>query len=186
MIMKRISKQATTSTHHSFSIIDKTLIDEKVKHAAQNMRLREIHAFHKGDHATLHRMLNAIQPKSYIVPHRHLKDPKEETIIILRGSLGCVCFNDDGCIIPDSICYLSSKSNQIGIDLRAGVWHTIFALEKDTVVFEVKSGPYTKSIDKEFASWAPTEQSEDKLRFLAKLEDLVREKYSLSKREWKY
>lgn len=183
--MKRISKQATMSTHHSFSVIDKTLIEEKAKHAKENARLREIHTFHDGDEATLHRMLNAIQPKSYIVPHRHLKDPKEETIIILKGSLGCVCFDDDGHIIEDSICYLSPNSNQIGIDLRAGVWHTIFALEKDTVVFEVKSGPYTKSIDKEFATWAPEESSDEALVYLAKLEDLVREKFELEKREWK-
>jgi cupin fold WbuC family metalloprotein len=129
-------------------------------------------------------MLNAIQPKSYIVPHRHLKDPKEETIIILQGSLGCVCFNNDGSIITDSICYLSAKSNQIGIDLRVGVWHTIFALEKDTVIFEVKSGPYTKSSDKEFAEWAPEENAVEAPAYLAKLEDLVRDKFDLEVRNW--
>jgi len=177
--MKRISKQATKSTHTVFSIIDKSLIENKAKHATKNERLREIHAFHNSDDATLHRMLNAIQPKSYIVPHRHLKDPKEETIIVLKGSLGCVCFEDDGTVIEDSLCYLAPNSNQIGIDLRAGVWHTIFALEKDTVIFEVKSGPYTKSSDKEFASWAPKENTEESLVFLSKLEDILREKFNL-------
>ena len=184
--MKRISKQATKSTHTAFLIIDKKLIDEKTKHANDNERRREIHAFHDRDEAILHRMLNAIKPKSYIVPHRHLRDPKEETIIILKGSLGCVCFNDDGSIIQDSVCYLSPKSSQIGVDLRAGVWHTIFALEPDTAVFEVKSGPYTKSIDKEFATWAPSENSEESLAYLAKLEDLVRDKFDLEKREWRF
>lgn len=183
--MKRISKQATKSTHHKFSIIDNKLIEEKANHAKENTRLREIHAFHDGDKSRLHRMLNAIQPKSYIVPHRHLKDPKEETIIVLKGSLGCICFNNDGSIIPNSVCYLSAKSDQIGIDLRVGVWHTIFALEKDTVVFEVKSGPYTKSSDKEFAAWAPKEDSKGKIAYLAKLEDLLRDKFDLEKRKWK-
>jgi cupin fold WbuC family metalloprotein len=131
-------------------------------------------------------MLNAIQPKSYIVPHKHLKDPKEETIIILKGGLGCVCFEDNGRVISDSVCYLSAKSDQIGIDLRAGVWHTIFAMEKDTVVFEVKSGPYTKSSDKEFAGWAPKENSAESLAYLAKLEDLVRDKFNLQKRTWTF
>lgn len=181
--MKRISKQATRSTHQSFSIIDQTLIDEKAKHAKKNARLREIHNFHNSDEATLHRMLNAIQPKSYIMPHRHLEDPKEETIIVLKGALGCVCFNDDGRIIEDSVCYLSAKSGQIGIDLRVGVWHTIFALEPNTVVFEVKSGPYKKASDKEFASWAPEENSDEALAYLTKLEDLVREKFDLEKRD---
>ena len=182
--MKRISKQATVSIHDSFEIINKTLIEDKAKHAAKNQRLREIHAFHNSDDAALQRMLNAIQPKSYIVPHRHLEDPKEETIVILKGSLGCVCFNEDGSVIPDSVCYLSTKSHQIGIDLRVGVWHTIFALEKDTVVFEVKSGPYAKASDKEFASWAPKEEHSDALEYLASLEDLVRNKFNLEKRGW--
>ncbi len=182
--MKRISKQATKSTHKSYCILDKELIEQKSKHARENDRLREIHNFHDSDEATLHRMLNAIQPKSYIMPHRHLIDPKEETIVVLKGSLGCVCFEDDGSIIKDSVCYLSQDSGQIGIDLRVGVWHTIFALEPDTVVFEVKSGPYKKASDKEFASWAPNYDSPDKLEYLAQLEDVVREKFNLEKRSW--
>jgi len=182
--MKRISKQATRSTHHSFSIIDQTLIEEKANHAKDNARLREIHNFHNSDESTLHRMLNAIQPKSFIMPHRHLKDPKEETIIVLQGSLGCMCFEDDGNIIEDSICYLSPNTEQIGIDLRVGVWHTIFALELNTVVFEVKSGPYTKSSDKEFAPWAPNEKSDKTLVYLAQLEDRLRQKFNLKKRGW--
>jgi len=184
--MKRISKQATRSTHHSFSIIDQTLIEEKANHAKDNARLREIHNFHNSDEATLHRMLNALQPKSYIMPHRHLEDPKEETIIVLEGSLGCMCFEDDGKIIQDSLCYLSQKSDHIGIDLRAGVWHTIFALEPNTVVFEVKSGPYKKASDKEFASWAPNYDSDNTLEYLAHLEDILREKFQLEERLWTY
>jgi cupin fold WbuC family metalloprotein len=129
-------------------------------------------------------MLNAIQPKSYIMPHRHLEDPKEETIVVLKGSLGCMCFEDDGSIIEDSICYLSPDSGQIGIDLRVGVWHTILALEPDTVVFEVKSGPYKKASDKAFASWAPDYDSPNTLEYLAQLEDVVRTKFALDKRKW--
>ncbi len=182
--MKRISQQATTSTHKKYSIINSDLIELKSQHAKNNDRLREIHNFHDSDEATLHRMLNAIQPKSYIMPHRHLEDPKEETIIVLKGSLGCMCFEDDGTIIEDSICYLSPDADQIGIDLRVGVWHTILALEPDTVVFEVKSGPYKKASDKEFASWAPDYDSPITLEYLAQLEDVVRTKFALDKRKW--
>jgi len=184
--MKRISAQATKSNHKQFTVIDRTLIEQKSKDASENPRLREIHNFHDGNKSTLHRMLNAIQPKSYIMPHRHLEDPKEETIIILQGSLGCVCFEEDGSIIEDSLCYLSQQSNQIGIDLRVGTWHTIFALEPDTVVFEVKSGPYKKASDKEFAGWAPNYDSDKTLEYLAKLEDTLREKFKLEKRSWTF
>ena len=94
---------ATISGHKDFAIINKNLIKEKATNARTNERLREIHNFHSSDNGTLHRMLNAFQPKSYVIPHRHLEDPKEEAIIILKGSLGCVCFNDDGSIIEESV-----------------------------------------------------------------------------------
>ena len=184
--MKRISKQATRSEHEAFAVIDKSLIESKAKHARTNERLREIHNFHSSDEGTLHRMLNAFQPKSYVIPHRHLEDPKEEAIIILKGSIGCVCFNEDGSIIEDSICYLSQGTDAIGYDIRAGVWHTFFALEEDTVIFEVKSGPYTKATDKDFAPWAPKDDSPEALAYLAQLEDRVREKFNLDKRKWDY
>ena len=37
-------------------------------------------------------MLNAIQPGSYIRPHRHLDPPKSESLILLQGMLGYVSF----------------------------------------------------------------------------------------------
>ena len=177
---------ATRSEHDKFSIIDKSLLESKAKHARSNERLREIHNFHFGDEGTLHRMLNAFQPMSYVIPHRHLEDPKEEAIIILKGSIGCVCFNDDGSIIEDSMCYLAQNTDAIGYDIRAGVWHTFFALEEDTVIFEVKSGPYKKATDKDFAPWAPKEGNPRALAYLAMLEDRVREKFNLNKRNWKF
>jgi len=184
--MKRLSKMATRSEHDAFEFIDKKLIETKAYHARANDRLREIHNFHSSDDGTLHRMLNAFQPKSYVIPHRHLEDPKEEAIIVLKGSMACVCFEDDGSIIEESICYLSRDADTIGLDLRAGVWHTFFALEEDTVIFEVKSGPYTRATDKDFAPWAPKENSPDALAYLAKLEDTVREKFNLKKRSWDF
>jgi len=184
--MKRLSKMATRSGHKDFAIIDQKLIAKKAQQASKNERLREIHLFHDAHKDNLHRMLNAFQPKSYVVPHRHLEDPKDETIIILKGSIGCICFNDDGSIIEDSVCYLTQSTDKIGFDVRAGVWHTFFALEENTVIFEVKSGPYTRATDKDFAPWAPKDNAQDALAYLAHLEDVVREKFKLNKRTWEY
>ena len=38
-----------------------------------------------------------------------------------------------------------------------GQYHTLAALKPDTVIYEVKAGPYKDSIDKSFAPWAPAE-----------------------------
>ena len=46
-----------------------------------------------------------------------------------------------------------------GCEIEKGAWHTVGALEPNTVVFEVKPGPYDPSADKHFAPWAPEENA---------------------------
>jgi len=50
-------------------------------------RRRVIQPFHRDESAALQRMFNAVQPDSYIPPHRHFDPPKAESWIALRGAL---------------------------------------------------------------------------------------------------
>jgi hypothetical protein len=54
---------------------------------------------------------------------------------------------------------LRAGSERFGVDLVPGVYHSFIALEPDTVIYEVKPGPYTQSTDKSFAPFAPEEGS---------------------------
>lgn len=147
---------AQESGHHQQLTIDEQLIDRQAAFARDNPRGREILALHDGAHDTLHRMLNAIQPGSYIRPHRHRDPPKSEGIVLLRGRLGFLVFFDDGELDADG-CTILGRDGAIGIDIRPGCWHTLIALEPDTVIYEVKTGPYDPTTDKDFAKWAPAE-----------------------------
>ena len=53
----------------------------------------------------------------------------------------------------------SLERAQSRADIRAGVWHTLVAMETGTVIFEVKPGPYSPLTDKDFARGAPDEDS---------------------------
>jgi dTDP-4-dehydrorhamnose 3,5-epimerase-like enzyme len=53
------------------------------------------------------------------------------------------------------------------VDIEQGVWHTFVALAADTVVLEIKRGPYNASTDKKFAPWAPVEGNQDASGWLA-------------------
>jgi cupin fold WbuC family metalloprotein len=44
-----------------------------------------------------------------------------------------------------------------GVDLAAGIWHTIVARSARVICFEVKPGPWDPANDKDFAVWAPSE-----------------------------
>jgi len=112
---------------------------------------------HKGPESPLHRMINALQPYSYVRPHRHLQPPKAESVIVLQGALLCFIFSPTGQV--EQLYTLAADSAHFGVDSEPGVYHTFLALEEDTVVFEAKPGPYEQSSDKDFASWAPPEDT---------------------------
>ena len=194
----RISPVATRSCHEAVAFIDRDLVQRKAYDAGRSPRRRDIHVFHRGDEDPLQRMLNAIQPGSYIRPHRHLDPPKSESVILLQGMLGHVSFRDDGTPEDDSFLLLDLDRGVLGCDIRPGVWHTIFALVPDTVIFEVKPGPYSPANDKDFAPWAPEEfipaspdhglpapgRSLASAAFLAKIEDAFRRLWGLPPRSW--
>ena len=153
-------------------IISNNLIKNAINSSRISPRKRIILPFHKSPSDNLHRMLNAIQPESYIQPHRHLDPPKAESIIVLKGSIIFVEFDNTGEI--KNYVQLSSDSFNIGIDIEPGVFHTFFALVEDTVLFEVKPGPYDQGTDKDFASWAPSEGTESAIDYLRNLYELTK------------
>jgi cupin fold WbuC family metalloprotein len=147
--------------------IERTVTESRVA-----LRGRIIQPFHRSLDDSLHRMFNAIQPGSYARPHRHLDPPKAEAWIVLQGRLLFVCFFDDGSV--DRALVLSQDGAQFGVDLVPGRFHTIAALVPDTVIYEVKSGPYTRASDKEFAPWAPAEGSAEAQAYLRTLLELAK------------
>lgn len=177
--MAKERKRATHSDHESILAITTDLVRQKAQDARRNPRLREILVLHEGDHDPLQRMLNAIEPGSYIRPHRHISPPKAEGLIVLSGSLGFVPFSAEGQPKEDSFIHIGRESGVLGVDYRAGVWHSFFALEPGTVLYEVKPGPYEAATDKEFAPWAPEEATPAAVEYLARLEELFRSKLGL-------
>jgi cupin fold WbuC family metalloprotein len=173
--LERVSGAATVSRHQQAVGIDVALIYRKSRDAAANPRKREIHILHAGNSDGVQRMLNALQPDSYVQPHRHVQPPKSETVILLAGSLGFVTFLDDG--TPHQLIHLH-PTKALAVDCREKVWHTFFALEPNTVVFEVKAGPHDAATDKEFAPWAPEENTPDVERYFTHLKELFMQNVS--------
>lgn len=115
-------------------------------------------------------MLNAMQPGSYIQPHRHLFPPKAESVIVLQGAIYVFIFHENGSI--DEIQTIEAGSLNIGIDSEPGVFHTFVAIKEDTVLFEVKPGPYNQMNDKDFAPWAPKEGAHGAKEYLDHLYEM--------------
>ncbi|MDE2440202.1 MAG: WbuC family cupin fold metalloprotein [Betaproteobacteria bacterium] len=135
--------------------IDQALLAELSASAAQLPRRRMHRNFHPDETYPAHRLLVAIEPDSYVPPHRHLSPAKDETLLILRGSLGVIFFDQHGVVERYTI--LRAGGETLGVDVPHGVFHCVMALEPGTVIFEAKAGPYSPIGPEERALWAPAE-----------------------------
>jgi cupin fold WbuC family metalloprotein len=128
--------------------------------AAASPRRRMNHNFHEGADDNPHRFLNVLLRGTYIRPHRHVTPLKAETFLVLEGVAEAILFDDRGAITARySLGEETPEGRVWGIDLPAGVWHTVLPRTERAVCFEVKPGPWVPATDKEFAPWAPAEDS---------------------------
>ena len=84
-------------------------------------------------------MLNAIEPGSPLSIHRHQNT--SETVVCLRGRLVWEFYDELERICTESI-ELSPNGPVVAINIPAGQWHTVRALESGTVILEMKDGAY--------------------------------------------
>lgn len=152
-------------------VLDRVLLDEVSAEARLSPRLRKNRNFHASESDASHRLLNAIEPGSYIPPHRHLDSAKDESIIVLRGALGAVFFDEAGAVTQAAL--LSPCGEAVGLNIPSGAYHTVFALESGTVFFEAKAGPYEPLTAEEKAPWAPAEGDAGAAEYLGRLGRLV-------------
>lgn len=143
------------ATEPTVRLIDAALLDAVSAEAKASPRLRKNRNFHRDDEQPGHRLLNAIEPGSYIAPHRHLDPSKDETMVVLRGRLGLVLFDDAGQAV--SAPTLGAGGDALGVDIPHGAWHSVLALDAGTVFLEAKAGPYRALTAEERAPWAPAE-----------------------------
>lgn len=113
------------------------------------------------------RLFNAVEPESYIRPHRHTDPPKPEFFLAVNGRLALLLFDDDG---QPTTCHILSPEGPIrAAEVPAGCWHALIALTAGSVFFEAKPGPYKPLTDKDFAPWAPAEGEASAAAYLQKL-----------------
>ena len=135
--------------------IDAAMLDALSAQARSRPRLRCNLNFHATDEHPGHRLLNAIEPQSYIPPHCHLDPTKDESLIALRGRIGLLVFDAGGAVIAREV--LQPGGPVRGVDIPAGVFHSLVGLEPGSVVFEAKAGPFLPRGPGELADFAPAE-----------------------------
>ena len=119
--------------------IDQTLLDSLTEQAKASPRLRMNYDLRNSSEDSSQRMLNAIEPGSPLPIHRHQNT--SETVVCLRGRLVEEFYDDLERICTESI-ELSPNGPVVALNIPAGQWHTVRALESGTVILEMKNGTY--------------------------------------------
>jgi cupin fold WbuC family metalloprotein len=151
-------------------VITRELMDQVSAEARLNLRLRKNYNIHPSDESRCHRLLNAIEPDSYIRPHRHLDPEKDEAFILMSGRLGIVTFEDDGTVAETVL--LSLAGGNLAADIPHGVYHTAVSLESGTLFYETKAGPYRQLSEGEKVMWAPEDNDPQAQEYLGRLRSL--------------
>lgn len=119
--------------------ITQAILDKLTEEAKASPRLRMNLDLRNSAEDQSQRMLNAIEPGSVLPIHRHQKT--SETVVCLRGRLVWEFYDDQEMICTERI-ELSPNGQIVALNVPAGQWHTVNALEPGSVILEVKDGPY--------------------------------------------
>ena len=129
-------------------IIDNILLDKLTAQAKESPRLRMNMDLRNSSADSSQRMLNAIEPGSVVPIHRHQKT--SETVVVLRGHVVEEYYEDAGVLVESFVlgdCRVADASRNdvpmvYALNIPAGQWHTLRALESGTVILEMKDGAY--------------------------------------------
>lgn len=147
-------------------VLTDSLFDKGKCASRKSPRLRMIQPVQRAQSAKVQRLLNFLQPGTYIRPHCHPLDHATESVCLLSGHVEVLIFSPEGSIQARH--HLTNTSPLI--DIEPGAWHSMIVRAPDTVIFETKQGPYNPETDKEFAPWSPDENSPGVGAFLEDLD----------------
>ena len=125
-------------------VITQAILDDLTRRAKNSPRLRMNLDLRNSEEDCSQRMLNAIEPGSPECIHRH--QHTSETVVCIRGRVVEEFYDELERICTDSIVMTPNGPN-VAVNIPAGQWHSIRAVESGSVVLAVKDGKYEPLTD---------------------------------------
>ena len=119
-------------------VLTTNILDALCDKAKANERLRMNLDLRTSSADQSQRMLNALEPGTQVPIHRH--PTTSETVVLLRGSVKEMFFDDKGNVTESVI--LKAGKEPSAMNIPKGVWHTLECLEPGTILFEAKDGAF--------------------------------------------
>lgn len=147
------------------TIINAERMAQLSESAATSQRRRKNLNVHPVLEDPIQRLFNAMEPGTYVRPHRHAREHGWELMMAARGAFAILTFDDDGTVI-ERVDLSATPDQAAAAEIPPFTWHAVVVTAPGTVMFEVKPGPYCALTDKDFACWAPREGEPDAERFV--------------------
>lgn len=119
-------------------IITKIILDNLTEQAKFSPRLRMNMDLRNSPEDLSQRMLNALEPGTVMPIHRH--HASSETVVILRGKIQWVFYDDNG--KETERVTLDADGWPRMLNVEKDRWHSLVCLEEGSVIYESKDGPY--------------------------------------------
>ncbi|MCR5434410.1 MAG: WbuC family cupin fold metalloprotein [Bacteroidaceae bacterium] len=133
-------------------VLTSELLDRLSQEAKTSERLRMNLDLRNSTADQSQRMLNALEPGTRVPVHRH--QDTNETIVMLRGSIRELFFDEAGQITEEIL--LRANAEPSAMNIPAGAWHTLECLEPGTILLEMKDGPFVpRQPEDEKPQWNP-------------------------------
>lgn len=149
------------------------LLDRLSDEAAASVRGRMHLNLHTSHSEGCQRFLNAMEPHSYVRPHRQLIVPRRKLLVGIRGRFAAVLFDDAGSVDGVVKFGAAATAGNVAVEIPAGRWNTVVSLEPRSVLLEVKSGPFDPNGPQEMAPWAPAVDEAQVAAYLAGLHEIA-------------
>lgn len=119
-------------------VIDEPLLDVLQQQAHDSARLRMNYDLRNSADEDSQRMLNVLWPGTQLTIHRH--QHTNETFLLLRGTVDCVLYNDDGSEMKRI--HMGGKTGVMGVNIPQGVYHTV-EVQELAITFTGKQGRWS-------------------------------------------
>ena len=129
-------------------VIDNKILDELSAQAKANPRLRQAMDLRNSPDDLSQRMLNALEPGTVLPIHRHRAS--SETVVILRGKIEWVFYDDNG--HETERVTLDANGEPRMLNVERDRWHSLVCLEPNSVLYESKNGAYQPLAEDEVLS----------------------------------
>lgn len=144
--------------------ITQTMLKALAQQARTAPRLRANHNLHPQLDDPIQRLAIAMEPGTYVRPHRH--SHTWEMLHPLAGRFVVLEFDDQGRVLSRSLLGTADGDVRL-LELAAGSWHAVLSLEPGAVIFEIKHGPYQPLVEADLAPWSPATETPQAAELMA-------------------